>query len=87
MMENIMVALVRGRSASQVRGLDDILLAMLDLIRRTAVVAAHEIRMRHDLVKLQSFDDTMLHDIGLSRSEIEYVVRHGRPAEDWTEWR
>jgi hypothetical protein len=28
--------------------------------------------------RLASFDDAMLHDIGLARSEIEDAVRHGR---------
>ena len=46
-----------------------------------------EIRMRRDLAMLQSLDDAMLHDIGLSRGEVEHVVRHGRPLAPWAEWR
>jgi uncharacterized protein YjiS (DUF1127 family) len=35
---------------------------------------------------LQSLDDTTLHDIGLSRGEIEHAVRHGRPLRARTVW-
>ena len=35
-------------------------------------------RLRKDLKHLQSMSDRMLDDIGISRSEIEWVVRFGR---------
>jgi uncharacterized protein YjiS (DUF1127 family) len=40
--------------------------------------AARELRVRRDMDRLAEFDDHMLRDIGLTRSEIEGVVRCGR---------
>ncbi|MBZ6076733.1 DUF1127 domain-containing protein [Microvirga puerhi] len=40
---------------------------------------AREIRIRRDMRQLSAFGDSALHDIGLVRSNIEDVVRHGRP--------
>jgi uncharacterized protein YjiS (DUF1127 family) len=40
--------------------------------------AARELRVRRDMDRLAEFDDRMLRDIGLTRSEIEGVVRRGR---------
>jgi len=38
----------------------------------------HERRIRSDIGALMTFDDRLLKDIGISRSDIEYVVRYGR---------
>lgn len=44
-------------------------------------------RMRRDAERLRNMDDRMLRDIGLTRSEVEGAVRHGRlvkhHADDW----
>jgi uncharacterized protein YjiS (DUF1127 family) len=40
--------------------------------------AARELRARRDMERLAEFDDHMLRDIGLTRSEIEGAVRRGR---------
>jgi uncharacterized protein YjiS (DUF1127 family) len=37
-----------------------------------------EQRMRQAVATLAEFDDRSLRDVGISRSEIDYVVRHGR---------
>ena len=44
---------------------------------------AHERRIAHDVRYLNSFDDRMLADIGLSRCEIETVVRRRAGARPW----
>jgi uncharacterized protein YjiS (DUF1127 family) len=41
-----------------------------------------EHRVRRDLAELRAADDRLLADIGLSRSEIDDVVRHGRRCDD-----
>jgi uncharacterized protein YjiS (DUF1127 family) len=38
----------------------------------------HEWRIHRSIEQLRGFDDHMLKDIGLTRMEIEAVVRHGR---------
>ena len=82
-----MVALVHSRSASDSHDIERVRSTVLDLVGRLAAAVAREIRARHDLARLQSLDDTMLHDIGLSRGEIEHAVRHGRPLGARKEWR
>ncbi len=37
-----------------------------------------ERRLRRDISAVEGFDDALLRDIGVSRSEIEDTVRHGR---------
>lgn len=49
------------------------------LITRVASRIRSERRIRKDIDLLTSYDDDMLVDIGLRRTDIEYVVRHGRP--------
>jgi uncharacterized protein YjiS (DUF1127 family) len=39
-------------------------------------------RVRHDQWRLSQFDDHMLKDIGLHRSDIYRAVRRGRPQRD-----
>lgn len=46
---------------------------------RMGVGLAAERRRRRAIRELQQFDDNTLADIGISRGEIEYAVRHGRP--------
>jgi uncharacterized protein YjiS (DUF1127 family) len=41
---------------------------------------AAEFRLRRNIRALQRLDDRVLSDIGLGRSEIETIVRTGRPA-------
>jgi uncharacterized protein YjiS (DUF1127 family) len=79
MMEDIMVALVHSRSVSTSHGIERVRPTVLGLVGRLAAAMTREIRIRHDLARLQSLDDTTLHDIGLSRGQIEHAVRHGRP--------
>jgi len=40
--------------------------------------AARELRARRDMENLAHYDDHMLRDIGLARSDIEGAVRRGR---------
>lgn len=51
------------------------------LITRVASRIRSERRIRNDIDLLTSYDDNMLVDIGLRRTDIEYVVRHGRPSD------
>jgi uncharacterized protein YjiS (DUF1127 family) len=46
---------------------------------RLARNVAAERQLRRAIRELQQFDDRTLRDIGLGRSEIEFVVRFGRP--------
>ncbi len=39
---------------------------------------AQELRLRRDARQLMALSDAMLKDLGVSRSEIEGAVRHGR---------
>ena len=73
-----MVALVHACSALDAQGTGYVRLPVLDLVRRFAAAIGREVHLRHDLAILQSLDDAMLSDIGLSRGEIDDVVRHGR---------
>jgi uncharacterized protein YjiS (DUF1127 family) len=42
----------------------------------------HEWRIHRSIEQLRGFDDHMLKDIGLTRMEIEAVVRHGRHCDE-----
>lgn len=42
------------------------------------VMIVRELRLRRDMRRLGEFSDHMLHDIGISRADIEGVVRRGR---------
>ena len=53
-----------------------------EALRRSIAGIRNTVRIRRDTSVLLRLDDRMLADIGLSRGEIEYAVRHGRrPAE------
>jgi len=51
----------------------------LDLIADAFASLTREVRIRHDLRQLEGADEAMLHDIGISRGEIDCAVRCGRP--------
>jgi uncharacterized protein YjiS (DUF1127 family) len=44
---------------------------------RVGGVIARELRVRRDMRRLAEFDEHMLHDIGIARSDIEGAVRRG----------
>src|SRR5215510_1393412 len=46
---------------------------------RGAVAAIAAAKERRAIRELQSFDGRTLADIGITRGEIEFAVRHGRP--------
>ena len=48
------------------------------LLARLLAAIAREVRLRRDMRALAELDDAGLHDIGLSRGEVEHAVRHGR---------
>jgi uncharacterized protein YjiS (DUF1127 family) len=48
------------------------------MVVRTLHAIIREWRIRRDLGRLADFDDAMLRDIGVARSEIEPALRHGR---------
>jgi uncharacterized protein YjiS (DUF1127 family) len=52
---------------------------------KMALALAAEWRLRRDIRTLRQLGDRALHDMGLTRGEIEHVVRHGRRwhAMDW----
>ena len=45
---------------------------------RLARRVANEYRVRRAMREMRALDDRMVHDIGLGRGGIEYVVRFGR---------
>jgi uncharacterized protein YjiS (DUF1127 family) len=49
-------------------------------LRRLTNEFARWRRVQRDLHKLRSLDDRMLADIGITRCDVEHVVRHGRRA-------
>ena len=60
----------------------DRLAAVRAALTRVAAAAigamARELRVRRDVRRLAEFDEAMLRDIGITRSEIERTVRLGR---------
>jgi len=56
--------------------------SLSSMISQAVLALAREWRIRRDLGQLAQFDDAMLHDIGLARSEIEPALRHGRSFRD-----
>jgi uncharacterized protein YjiS (DUF1127 family) len=51
---------------------------IFDALSSLAIRLASASRRRRDARVLSEMDDTMLRDIGISRSEIGFAVRHGR---------
>ena len=52
---------------------------LLDLLRRGYRHVEERRRNRRDLPILLELDDHMLADIGLHRSDLAYIARHGTP--------
>jgi uncharacterized protein YjiS (DUF1127 family) len=48
------------------------------LVAAMAAAAVREARIRRDMRRIAEFDDHMLRDLGVARSDIEGVVRRGR---------
>jgi uncharacterized protein YjiS (DUF1127 family) len=44
---------------------------------RISGMVARELRIRRDMRRLAEFDEHMLHDVGITRSDIEGAVRRG----------
>lgn len=63
-----------ANSATQTHGISAILAWPL----RAAHWIAGEIAMNRNITELAELDDRVLRDIGIDRSEISSVVRHGR---------
>jgi uncharacterized protein YjiS (DUF1127 family) len=55
--------------------------ALVKSTRQPFAWIRHQRQIRRDIKLLMEFDDNMLADIGLSRSEVLYAVRHGRARE------
>jgi uncharacterized protein YjiS (DUF1127 family) len=53
-------------------------MTLASAIGRAVSRLGRERRIRSDIGALMTFDDCLLKDIGISRSDIEYVVRYGR---------
>jgi uncharacterized protein YjiS (DUF1127 family) len=70
---------------SAARKLADWLIAPVRNGAKVAHAVAAEWRLRQDIRTLRQFGDRTLRDMGLTRGEIEHVVRNGRPwhAMDW----
>jgi uncharacterized protein YjiS (DUF1127 family) len=51
---------------------------LAELVRRGVEWLVTKRRIRRGMNELSALDDRMLADIGLSRSGIDYTVRHGR---------
>jgi len=45
-----------------------------------------ELRLRRDMRRLAEYDDHMLRDIGIARTDIEGVIRRGRDRPGFTNW-
>ena len=52
--------------------------APYSLVAHMTAIAVRETRIRRDMRRLAEYDDAMLRDLGIARSDIEGVVRHGR---------
>ena len=52
------------------------------VLSRALAALARKWRIRRDLDRLVEFDDAMLRDIGLARSDIEATLRYGRVFRD-----
>lgn len=48
------------------------------LVAAAYAIMTREFRLRRDMRRLAEFDDHMLRDIGIARSDIEGVIRRGR---------
>jgi uncharacterized protein YjiS (DUF1127 family) len=53
-------------------------MAVTELVRNGIGWLVTRRRIRRGIKELMALDDQMLADIGLSRSDIDYIVRHGR---------
>ncbi len=53
-------------------------LRLLHLAYPTYAVIMRELRLRRDMQRLAEYDDHMLRDIGITRMDIDRIVRDGR---------
>ncbi len=53
-------------------------LRLLHLAYATYAVITRELRLRRDMQRLAEYDDHMLRDIGITRMDIDRIVRDGR---------
>ena len=77
-----MVNAVIGSSTRKLAGL---LGDLAQKATRAARMLVAELRIRRDIRALRQFGDRTLHDMGVTRGEIEQVVRYGQPwhGMDW----
>jgi uncharacterized protein YjiS (DUF1127 family) len=52
--------------------------SLVDLIFSAWRALHKEVRIRRSMVEVSSMDEHMLRDLGLTRDDVERVVRHGR---------
>ncbi len=65
------------RAPEETAPLSRAVLKVSGLALRAAAWMAREIAVRRDMRRLAEFDDHMLHDIGITRLDIEGAVRRG----------
>ncbi len=53
-------------------------LRLLHLAYATYAVITRELHLRRDMQRLAEYDDHMLRDIGITRMDIDRIVRDGR---------
>jgi uncharacterized protein YjiS (DUF1127 family) len=80
-LERTMSLIMNCEAATQ---LTSVSVAKPSFLARLIAAIAREVRIRRDMRTLSSFDDAMLHDIGLGRSGLEEAIRHGRWNQDLT---
>lgn len=72
-------AFLCGAVRGVARGLYALAQACVRLVQRLSA----RYHLQSDIRALQQFDDRMLADIGVSRHDVDWLVRNGRPAPAW----